>query len=185
MNHPATLSFDKSFKTVLNEGDPSGFIFAFPQVKFEAGTLKAVGYDKSGKAVADYTLETAGAPAAVKLTPHTSDKGLMADGEDIAFYDVEVVDAKGRRCPTDESRIDFQVSGPGIWRGGYNSGIVGSTNNLYLNTEDGINRVAIRSTLAAGDIVLHAAREGIEGASVTVTSKPIGVKDGLSDEVPQ
>ena len=35
------------------------------------------------------------------------------------------------------------MSEPGIWRGGYNSGKTDSTNSLYLNTELGINRVAV------------------------------------------
>ena len=74
---------------------------------------------------------------------------MQADGSDVVFFDVEVVDAQGRRCPTDEARVDFKVDGPAIWRGGYNSGIPNSVNNLYLDTECGINRVAIRSTLTA------------------------------------
>jgi hypothetical protein len=53
----------------------------------------------------------------------------------VALIDVEVVDAKGQRCPTDDDKVDFTVAGPGIWRGGYNSGKIDSTNNLYLNTE--------------------------------------------------
>jgi beta-galactosidase len=86
--------------------------------------------------------------------------GLQADGSDVAFFDVEVVDAQGRRCPTDEARVDFKVDGPAIWRGGYNSGKINSVNNLYLDTECGINRVAIRSTLTPGTITLTATRNG-------------------------
>ena len=89
-------------------------------------------------------LTTAGPAAAIRMTPITGPKGLQADGEDIALIDFEVVDAKGERCPTDYARVDFTCTGPAIWRGGYNSGIVNSTNNLYLNTECGINRVAVR-----------------------------------------
>ncbi len=103
-----------------------------------------------------------------------------ANGEDVALFDVEVVDASGRRCPTDEGRIDFAVSGPGVWRGGYNSGIVGSTNNLYLNTECGINRVAIRSTRIAGAITLTATRQGLAMGKATVDSAAVKVMGGLS-----
>jgi len=38
---------------------------------------------------------------------------MRADGEDIALIDVEVVDAKGQRCPTDDARIDFTWSSVG------------------------------------------------------------------------
>jgi beta-galactosidase len=146
-----------------------GYVYEFPKVQFEPGTIKAVGY-KGGESVADYELTTAGRASAIKLTPILGPGGLQADGEDVALYDVEVVDAQGHRCPTDEARVDFKMTGPGIWRGGYNSGIINSTNNLYLSTECGINRVAIRSTETPGKITLIASREGLQSASVDVTS---------------
>ena len=60
-------------------------------------------------------------PCAIRLTLHTGPQGLRADGSDVALIDFEVVDAQGRRCPTDEARVDFAITGPGIWRGGLNS----------------------------------------------------------------
>ena len=104
---------------------------------------------------------------------------MQADGSDVALFDVEVVDAQGRRCPTDEARVDFKVTGPAIWRGGYNSGQPGSVNNLYLDTECGINRVAIRSTLVAGNITLTASRSGLEPATAQIESRPVEIKGGL------
>jgi beta-galactosidase len=161
----------------------SGYIFAFPDVKWIPGMLKAVGI-KDGKTACEYELVTATAAKAIKLTPILGPGGLQADGADVALFDVEVVDSQGRRCPTDEARIDFKVSGPGIWRGGYNSGIVDSTNNLYLDTECGINRVSIRSTLTPGRITLTAARPGLQSASVEVTSVPL-TKPALASSAPQ
>jgi beta-galactosidase len=162
----------------------NGYVFAFPGVAWAPGAIKAVGY-KQGKAVCDDELTTAGPAAAVKLRPIVGPGGLKADDADVALFDVEVVDSAGRRCPTDEGRIDFAVSGPGIWRGGYNSGIVGSTNNLYLNTECGINRVSVRSTLTPGTITLTATRPGLRPAQAQVISAPIAATDGLSVEWPQ
>ncbi|MGA2232411.1 MAG: sugar-binding domain-containing protein [Tepidisphaeraceae bacterium] len=156
-----------------------GYIYAFPKTAFEPGTIKAVGY-KDGQQVAEEELKTAGPPAAIKLTPYVGPGGLKADGEDVALFDVEVVDANGERCPTDDARVDFAVDGPGIWRGGYNSGKLNSTNNLYLNTECGINRVAIRATRSAGTIKLTATRDGLAPASVEVVSSPVTVTDGLA-----
>jgi beta-galactosidase len=71
----------------------------------------------------------------------------------------------------------------GTASGGYNSGKTNTTNNLYLNTEDGINRVAIRSTLTAGTIKVTATRDGLKPATVTFTSSPVAITDGLSQEV--
>jgi beta-galactosidase len=53
-------------------------------------------------------------------------------------------------------------------------------NNTWLDTECGINRVAIRSTLTAGTITLTATRDGLEPATIQVESKPVKIKDGLA-----
>ncbi len=82
-------------------------------------------------------------------------------------------------------RVDFEISGPAVWRGGYNSGIPGSINNKYLNTECGINRVFVRSTLTPGTITLKATREGLEPAEVRIQSLPVAIVGGLCADPPQ
>ena len=151
----------------------STFIFAFPDIAWQPGTLKAVATSKNNLKPVEHELTTAGPAAKVKLTPIIGPGGLQADGSDVALFDVEVVDADGRRCPTDEGRIDFAVDGPGVWRGGYNSGKPGSTNNLFLDTECGINRVAIRSTMQPGTIRLTAKRNGLASATVEVNAAAV------------
>ena len=156
----------------VNSQPTSGFVFAFPDVEFAPGSLKAVGRN-GGKTVAQQELTTAGPPAQIKLTPILGPQGLLGDGEDVALIDVEVVDAKGQRCPTDDDKVDFTVAGPAVWRGGYNSGKIDSTNNLYLNTECGINRVSVRSTPSAGTITVTASRLGLKSAQIKLVSKPV------------
>jgi len=163
----------------INSKPESGWIFSWPVIEFAPGTLRAVGRNGT-KPVAQQDIATAAGPAAIKLTPIVGPNGLQADAQDAALIDIEVVDAKGQRCPTDDARIDFTCTGPAIWRGGYNSGKINSTNNLYLNTECGINRVAIRSTLTSGTITITAAREGLKPAQVQIVSKSVNLKDGLS-----
>ncbi len=155
----------------------NGYIYAFPYVVFEPGELSAVGHH-NGSTCND-VLQTAGEPKSLKLTAHSDPADFQADGADVTFIDVEVVDATGRRCPTDEARVDFKLDGPAIWRGGYNSGKVNSVNNLWLDTECGINRVAIRSTLTPGQITLTATRAGLAPATIHINSQPVNFKDGL------
>ena len=162
----------------INAAPENGWVFAFPDVAFVPGSIKAIG--RNGAKVVEQELTTAGAPSAIKLTPIIGPGGLQADGEDVVLLDVEVVDAKGQRCPTDDARIDFVCEGPGIWRGGYNSGKVNSTNNLYLNTELGINRVAVRATRVPGAITVTASRDGLKSGQVKVTSKSVAVQDGVA-----
>jgi beta-galactosidase len=166
-----------------NDDNSTGYIYQFPDVVFKAGTLKAVA-TQGGKVVAQQELQTAGAPKAIKLTLHTNPKGLQADGSDVALVDFEVVDAQGRRCPTDEARVDFAINGPAVWRGGFNAAKLNSTNNLYLDTEAGINRVAIRSTLKPGTITLTASRPGLTSATIKIDSKAVTITDGLTAAMP-
>ena len=152
----------------------NGYIFAFPNIKFQPGKISAIGRS-AGKDVAQDAIETAGEPKQLMLTPYVSPSGLLADGSDVALFDVETVDAQGRRCPTDEGRVDFKLDGPAIWRGGYNSGKINSINNLWLETECGINRVAIRSTMTPGKITLTATRDGLEPATLQNESKLVNI----------
>ena len=177
-------TYEKLPGAELSPGVNTGFIYAFPNIAFVPGTIKAVA-TKNGKIVAQQEIETAGEPKSIKLTVHNGPQGLQADGSDIALIDVEVVDAKGHRCPTDEDRIDFSVNGPGTWRGGFNAAKLNSTNNLYLDTECGINRVAIRSTQTPGTITVSASRKGLTGASIKIESKRVEIIGGLSVSMPQ
>jgi beta-galactosidase len=172
---------------VTRPADPSnytGFVYAFADVVFNPGTIKAVA-SKGGKVVAQQEIQTAGEAKAIKLTLHTGPQGLQADGSDVALIDFEVVDAQGRRCPTDEAQVDFKVDGPLVWRGGFNAAKLNSTNNLYLDTECGINRVAIRSTQKAGTITITASRQGLTSATLKVDSKAVDITGGLTLNQPQ
>ena len=161
----------------------TGYAYAFTNIAFAPGSLKAVA-SKEGKVVAQQEIQTAGEPKSIKLTLHTGPKGLQADGSDVALIDFEVVDAQGRRCPTDEARVDFDMTGPAIWRGGFNAGKLDSTNNRYLDTECGINRVAIRSTATPGTITLTARRDGLKPATIEIKSVSVEITGGLSKEMP-
>lgn len=167
----------------VNTQPENGYVFPFPSIEFVPGTLRAVGRKRKA-IVAEHRLMTAGPAARIKLTPIVGPGGLRADGQDVALIDVEVVDVRGQRCPTDDSRIDFTCNGSGIWRGGYNSGKINSTNNLYLNTECGINRVAVRSTLSPGLIAVSARRAGLRSAQIHIRSHRVEQVDGLSDSMP-
>jgi Beta-galactosidase/beta-glucuronidase len=162
----------------------NNFEFGFNNVAWQSGKIKAIGY-KGGVQAAEQTLATAGAPAKIELTPVVGPQGFRADGSDIAMFDVEVVDANGNRCPTDEGRIDFKYSGQGKFLGGYNSGIQNSIFKDYLNTECGINRVFVRANRTSGNFTLTASRDGLEPATVSITSIPVSDTNGLSTEKPQ
>jgi len=160
------------------------FLFTFPDVSWESGTLKAVTYDAAGKVVAEAAIQTAGEPAGIQLTVQHAPDGLKADGADLALVTVEVVDADGNRCPTALNTVDFDLSGPAEWRGGIAQGPDNYILSKTLPVEGGINRVLIRSTTEAGEIALKATSPGLAEAAVRFASTPVAVKGGLSRVMP-
>jgi beta-galactosidase len=165
--------------------NPDGrYVFIFPNVVWEPGEIKAVAYS-GDRAVATHTIQTAGPAVALRMTPITNPNGgLRADGSDILLIDVEAVDSKGERCPTFQQRVDFETSGEGVWRGGYNSGKTNSINNPYLDLECGINRVSVRATRMAGKITVKATCKGLKTATLTVRSNPIKVENDYALSLP-
>lgn len=158
------------------------FLFTFDQIKWESGTLQAVGYDALGNAVSNYTLETAGEPYAIKLTPMVSPNGFMADGADMALVEIEVVDQKGNRCPVANDLISFNLSGEAEWRGGIAQGPENYILSKDLPVECGVNRVLIRSTTKAGSVLLKATASGLKSATLKLSTNRFNTKDGLTKQ---
>jgi beta-galactosidase len=80
------------------------------KVAYAPGTLSAKGFS-NGKAVAETSVETTGAPAAIQLAPDRST--LNADGQDISLITVSVRDSHGRVVPDAAHAIHFDLDGPG------------------------------------------------------------------------
>ncbi len=162
----------------------SRFLYTWKELPFQAGEIKAVGYDTSGKKLCETAIKTAGDPVAIKLTPHTGPNGLKADGADMALVDVEVVDAQGNRCPTALNLIQFDLQGPAEWRGGIAVGPDNYILSKELPVECGINRVILRSQPQAGKIVLKASAQGLKPAHVVLASNAFLTTNGVSRTLP-
>lgn len=150
------------------------FVFPIKHVDItQSGEISVKAYDYDDRLVAEDRIETAGAPASLKLAGFTGEAGFLADGVDAAYIDIEVVDAEGRVCPLCDSRIDFRVEGPAQFLGGYNSGRFkgpDKDDNVihkpYIYAECGINRVFLRSTKEAGEITVTATMQGENGETI-------------------
>jgi len=87
-------------------------------VVYEPGELKVVVYDENGKNCGEQVLKTADKPAQLRLDAWTqSDKpALKADGDDLAFVTVSLVDANGTLVPYATDQLRFEVEGAGQFR---------------------------------------------------------------------
>ena len=161
------------------------FLFTFDNVAFKPGKLEAVSYNKAGKEISRYAVNTAGEPASLKLTAIQNPEGFHADGADMTLIQVEVVDKDGQRCPLDNRTIQFTLKGQAEWRGGIAQGKNNHILDTNLPVECGINRALIRSTTTAGKVTLTAQAKGLPSASLTLETVPAKVTGGLSTYLPQ
>ena len=146
------------------------------QVKYEPGMLRAVAM-KAGKVVAEDRVETTG--AAVKLDLSADRPSIRADGQDLTFVTVRLLDAKGRLVRAGANDlVKFTLSGGGA--------IAGMDNGDPTNHEpftgptpaeaqhrafNGMALVVIRSPRAAGMLTLNASAQGLAPASVSVRAR--------------
>jgi len=100
----------------------SRFLFTFKDVEWQPGEVKGVSYDAAGKAASQDIKRTAGEPSAIRLIPMTRPGGLLADGADVAMFEVEIVDKHGKRVPIALNTIQFELTGEDEWRGGITQG---------------------------------------------------------------
>lgn len=89
---------------------PYEYRIRWDYVTYEPGELKVVAY-KNGKEWATGSMKTAGAPAALELTPDRSE--IRADGQDLSFLTLRIADKDGLTAPRANNRIKFSVEGPG------------------------------------------------------------------------
>lgn len=138
------------------------------RVTFEPGTVKVIAR-KDGEIVGEKEIHTAGEPSCIRLTADNS--RIHADGKDLSFVTVEVLDEKGNLCPNAENLIRFSVEGSAKIAGVDN----GSPISLERFKDDkrkafyGKCLVVLQSIGGApGKPVLTATSEGLRQAVLTV-----------------
>ncbi len=146
------------------------------EVPYAPGTLRAVA-KKGGRVVAEDRVETTSAPARLELT--VDRPTIRADGQDLAYVTVRVVDAHGRLSRADGNQpVRFTLSGPGSIAGVDNGDptnhepFVGPTPGAAQHRAfHGLAMVIIRAPRSGGVVTLRAEAEGLAGATVTVRAK--------------
>jgi len=140
------------------------------RVKYEPGTLKAVSR-KAGKEVLTSEIKTAGAPVSIRLTPDRAT--IKADGKDLSFVTVELLDKDGNACPSANQLVKFSVEGEGA--------IVG-TDNGDQNEHTSLKKperklfygkcmAIVQTTTNPGTITLKATVDGLPMQSVQILKK--------------
>ena len=138
------------------------------EVRYEPGELRVVVYDKDGRQAGEQTLRTAGRPARLQLdawtqqsegSPLTAQSSplLKADGDDLAFVTVSLVDKQGTLIPDAADQLTFEVTGAGRFQAACN----GDATSLESFTQptmklfNGQLVVILRSAKRTGNITLR------------------------------
>lgn len=141
-------------------------------VVYEPGEIKVVVYDENGKKAGEKTVKTAGKPKRLQLDADRS--VLNADGNDLAFITVSLVDKNGTLLPDADDDLQFSVEGAGTFRGVCN----GDATSLQVMTKPQMKLfhgqlvVVVQATETAGDITLRVkGNKGYLNGSVKIRSR--------------
>ena len=140
-------------------------------VTFEPGTVKVVAR-KEGVETASQEIHTAGEPAQIRLTPDRNT--IKADGKDLSFITVEILDEDGNLCPNAENLVEFNINGNGF--------IAGVDNGSPISLERfkdskrkafyGKCLVVVQNDGKSGNIQIEATSEGLKHAQTTIKCAP-------------
>ena len=142
------------------------------RLPYEPGTLKAVAMDADGKVLATESIVSAGAPAGVKLS---ADRNIItADGDDLSYITVDIVDKDGNFMPTADNTVSFNITGNGRIVGVDNGNAL--THERYKDTDgiwkrkafNGKALIIVQSTPDAGSFTLSATSAGLKADTLSV-----------------
>ena len=144
-------------------------------VKYEPGEIKVVVYDKDGKEVGTETVKTAGMASQIQLTGDLGApiKPLKADGEDITFITVNILDKNGILVPDASNQMNVSVSGAAQFKGICN----GDATSLEVFTKPTMKAfhgqlvIGIQSNGKQGTATVKVTSQGLKPTTVTINCK--------------
>lgn len=139
--------------------------------KYEPGTVRVVAYDEDGKAVAEQEIRTSGKPH--RLVLEADRNVISADGKDLSFITVSVVDKDGNPCPNVNELVKFNVKGAGSYRAGAN-GDPASLDLFHLpqmHLFNGKLVAIVEADETPGTITLEANAKGLESSNIKIQTK--------------
>ena len=136
--------------------------------KYEPGTVKVVAYNEKGEAVAEKVICTAGKPHHIELVADR--KLIAADGKDLSFITVKVVDKDGNLCPDAQHSIRYSVKGAGFYRAGANGDPISLElfHHPQMKVFNGMMTAIVQNNGKPGEITLTASGKGLRSAKMVI-----------------
>ena len=141
------------------------------EVTYQPGEIKVVAYDAEGNAVAEKIVRTAGKAAAIKLTPDRTE--LSADGEDLCYVNVSLIDKDGNPVPCDNRLVKVKVSGAGSFKAIANGDptCLEPFQQPQMHLFSGQLTVLVQSGTEAGDIIVEVSGKGVKKSGITIRTR--------------
>ena len=138
---------------------------------YEPGTVKVVAYDSEGNAVAQKEIRTASKPHHIELEADRTT--IKADGKDLSFITVKVVDKDGNLCPMADNEITFKVKGAGSYCAGANGDPVSleSFQEPHMHVFSGMMTAIVSSSEEPGEIILEASSKGLKKGVIVIRTQ--------------
>lgn len=138
---------------------------------YQPGEVRVVAYDEQGNPVAEKTVHTAGKPHHIELV--TDRSSLQADGKDLAYVTLRIVDKDGNLCPNDGRLVSFKVKGAGKYRASANGDptCLDLFHKPEMHAFGGMLTVIVQSGEKAGEIELQATAKGIKTGTIRIPVK--------------
>ncbi len=155
----------------LGEKAMERFRLMWNDVVYQPGEIKVVAYDADGKAVAEKVIRTAGKASAIRLTPDR--EVLKADGEDLCYVNVSLVDKDGNPVPVDSRLVKVKVTGAGSFKAIANGDptCLESFQQPQMHLFSGQLTVLVQSSETSGEIVVEVSGKGVRKAVCKISSK--------------
>lgn len=138
---------------------------------YQPGEVKVVAYDEQGNPAAEKTIRTAGKPHHIELV--TDRTSLQADGKDLAYVTLRIVDKDGNLCPNDGRLVNFKVKGAGKYRASANGDptCLDLFHKPEMHAFGGMLTVIVQSGEKVGDIELQATAKGVKAGIIRIPVK--------------
>lgn len=138
---------------------------------YQPGEVRVVAYDEQGNPVAEKTIRTAGKPHHIELV--TDRSSLQADGKDLAYVTLRIVDKNGNLCPNDGRLVSFKVKGAGKYRASANGDptCLDLFHKPEMHAFGGMLTVIVQSGEKTGEIELQATAKGIKTGTIRIPVK--------------
>lgn len=141
----------------------------FWRLNYVPGSVKAVGRT-DGKEVITKEIKTAGKPAKIELIADR--KNIKADGNDLSFVSVKILDAEGNLVPNADNMVNFEINGEGFIAGVDNGNQTSHEpfKANYRKAFNGLCLAVVQSNGKNGKIKFSAKSDGLEGAEVEIVA---------------